>query len=326
MMKLSIVIPVYNGEDFLETTVLRFLEIDRWPFEIIIVDDASNDQTPSIIRRLSRKHKCIKSVNQKSNQGAGAARNIGFKKAKGEYVLFFDADDLVQVPALQNIIEYADRTDVDCVISGYQLASDASGDVRPMHHKDAIKWQEYLKGEVCTILPNSKIGHISSTTNYPWNKVIRTSFAKRVGLKFSDTPVHNDILGSWYATVLADSLALTSEVICTHIVPDNGNNITNIVDDRRMKIFDALQEVDDMLLKFPLKRIEHYHHFLNFSLILLKWAKTRIPEELKDEFGIQTSKVFSRASFSEHLKINKHMPRLSGEITKIRFNPRAIYK
>lgn len=298
MVKLSIVMPVYNAEDFLETTVRRFFEIDQWVFEIIIVDDASTDNTSKIIKKLSKDNSCIRSVDCKQNSGAGVARNLGFEKVTGEYVLFFDADDLIQVPALQNVVEYADATNADCVVTSYNHATDLNSKTRPMNRTNRKIWQRLLNKQNRAVLTKKQIGYVCASTNYPWNKLIRTSFAQRIGLKFGGTPVHNDILGSWYATMLADNIAITSEEICTHIVPAHGSNITNIKDERRMSVFEALDSVEQLFDQYPERRADYYHHFVVFKVRVLSWVKRNIPEKCRGDYKRKARKMFCNPSLS----------------------------
>ena len=64
-------------------------------------------------------------------------------------------------------------------------------------------------------------------SNYPWNKVVRTERYRRTGLTFGNTPVHNDILGHWQMLLDAGTLVLVDDPLCTHVVTEDGNNLTN---------------------------------------------------------------------------------------------------
>ena len=88
MPSISVIIPVFNGEEFLERAIQSVLDQDLQPDELIVVDDGSTDQTASIARRYPK----IKYIYQ-ANQGPPAARNHGLEKAKGELIAFLDADD-----------------------------------------------------------------------------------------------------------------------------------------------------------------------------------------------------------------------------------------
>jgi dolichol-phosphate mannosyltransferase len=93
-MKLSIIIPVYNEEKTVEKLIKRVLSVSL-PVkqkEVIIVNDGSTDNTASIINKMRHTYPQIKFINQKVNQGKGAAVRVGIEKARGEYVIIQDAD------------------------------------------------------------------------------------------------------------------------------------------------------------------------------------------------------------------------------------------
>jgi len=92
MIKVSIIIPVYNCEMYLEQCLNSVLCQTMCEIEIICVDDGSTDQSSAIIRRLRTGDNRI-ILYQQENQGAGAARNLGIRKAQGKYIAFLDADD-----------------------------------------------------------------------------------------------------------------------------------------------------------------------------------------------------------------------------------------
>lgn len=94
MKKLSVVIPVYNEEKFISTTVNRVLEVelDGIEREIVIVDDGSKDRTIEILNELATQHPQIKVYEQPHNMGKGAALRRGFAEATGDIILIQDAD------------------------------------------------------------------------------------------------------------------------------------------------------------------------------------------------------------------------------------------
>lgn len=92
MIKVSIIIPVYNGEQYLEQCIRSVLAQTLKELEIICVDDGSKDGSARIIKRFKEEDKRIILL-QQQNQGPGKARNLGLKRAQGEYAAFLDADD-----------------------------------------------------------------------------------------------------------------------------------------------------------------------------------------------------------------------------------------
>lgn len=103
---ISIIIPAYNVESTIGTLIVN-LEMQRFPsFEIIVINDGSTDHTQEVISRLSKKYDNITSISQ-VNMGVSSARNTGLKSARGQYVLFLDADDNVSNQLLSVVYQKA---------------------------------------------------------------------------------------------------------------------------------------------------------------------------------------------------------------------------
>lgn len=119
MIKLSIIIPVYNVEKYIEKCVLSVLnnDLDKATFEILIIDDESQDNSINKINHLVQSHNNIHLFSQ-INKGLGGARNTGIHKAKGEYLLFLDADDVVLPTTLKHIVSLAFESELDVLEFG----------------------------------------------------------------------------------------------------------------------------------------------------------------------------------------------------------------
>ena len=102
MAEISIIVPVYNVEQYLDRCVNSILNQTFTDFELILVDDGSKDHCPEMCDEWSKKDARI-TVIHKENGGAGSARNIGMKKASGKYVCFVDSDDWVSFHMLKNL-------------------------------------------------------------------------------------------------------------------------------------------------------------------------------------------------------------------------------
>ena len=106
-MKLSVVIPVYNGADFIEKSYHSILNQQLDHFEILYVDNNSQDASVTQINQLVALDSRVKLLKQ-SKQGAAAARNMGIKHAEGDYVYVFDVDDEIYPHALQKMVAVLD--------------------------------------------------------------------------------------------------------------------------------------------------------------------------------------------------------------------------
>ena len=115
----SVIVPVYNAEKHIKTCLEVLLKQDfRKSFEIIMIDDASSDNTRNIIKMC--KFPRLRLYSLTSNSGPSAARNVGIKDAKGEYVFFIDVDDTIAENTLTTLYSIANQTDCDFVFSDFK--------------------------------------------------------------------------------------------------------------------------------------------------------------------------------------------------------------
>lgn len=114
--KVSIIIPVYNAEDYLARCLDSILNQDMTSFEVILVDDGSTDASPLICDRYSETDPRFRTIH-KPNGGVSSARNAGLNLAKGEYVMFVDSDDALNEGALEAMLSGADGEDL--IVGGF---------------------------------------------------------------------------------------------------------------------------------------------------------------------------------------------------------------
>ncbi len=117
MPQLSVIIPVYNAEKYLEECVDSIRNQTLKDIEIILIDDGSTDASPEILDRLSNEDERIK-IFRKENGGAGLARNLGLEKATGEYIGFVDSDDLTEPEMFETLLTAAREEDADMAMTG----------------------------------------------------------------------------------------------------------------------------------------------------------------------------------------------------------------
>lgn len=103
MIKVSVIIPVYNTEEFLQRCVDSVLQQSMKDFELILVDDGSRDSSGQLCDLFAQRDGRVRSIHQ-SNQGAAAARNTGMAAARGQYITFIDSDDFVPANYLEQLL------------------------------------------------------------------------------------------------------------------------------------------------------------------------------------------------------------------------------
>ena len=133
--QVSVIIPAYNAEEFIEETILSVLKQTYQNFEIIVIDDASEDSTRSIVKKLSSKEKRIKLYEIPHVGKPAVLRNIGVQKSEGEFIAFLDSDDIWQKEKLEEQIKLLKT---DPLLSLVYSASKTFGEVHLFSSKYEI--------------------------------------------------------------------------------------------------------------------------------------------------------------------------------------------
>lgn len=200
--KLSVVVPFHNTEEFFQECLESLAGQTLRDLEVILVDDGSTDNGAVLAKEMCARDPRFRLVTR-DNEGPGPARNAGVRQAKGVYLAFADADDIVERDAYARMVGSLERTGSDM----------ASGNV---HRMDIDRtWQSHLHDRVFT--DSCSRTHVSSKPllmrdRTPWNKVYRREFWDRSALEFpkgyyEDPPV------TMRAHALARSVDLLSEIV-----------------------------------------------------------------------------------------------------------------
>lgn len=116
---ISIIVPIYNVEKYLDRSITSILNQSYKHLEIILVDDGSLDNSYDKCRYYKEIDTRIILI-QKGNGGLSDARNVGLEKASGDYVMFLDSDDYLELNAVEDLLKIAEESQADIVICGYQ--------------------------------------------------------------------------------------------------------------------------------------------------------------------------------------------------------------
>ena len=163
--RLSIIVPVYNAEDYLDRCLISIVEQDFVSYEVILVDDGSSDSSPLICDRYSAADPRFRTIHKK-NGGVSSARNAGLDLAKGEYIMFVDSDDALLPDSLEMMFEHV--TDEDMVVGGYTVyISGVPGrEVLPRRNHS-------YRGEDMNVFYNENIRKNCEMLDAPWSKIFR---------------------------------------------------------------------------------------------------------------------------------------------------------
>lgn len=199
---ISIILPVYNVENYLIECFESILRQSYKEYELIVVDDGSYDNSLNIINHYKLKFKNIKIFTQE-NKGVSEARNLALKYAKGEYILFVDPDDFLEDNMLKLMIDSALNHKSDVVISNYYLYFN-----NKKYNKFIQDMQNeaiYAKDEVIDMMLKHKIqGQL-------WNKLFRHSLLKETNFKFESDRYIQDIFPVFRAISNANKISYIDE-------------------------------------------------------------------------------------------------------------------
>ena len=206
---ISIIVPVYNVEEYLEDCLKSVVNQNFSEYEVILVDDGSTDNCPRICDAFAEKFDCF-SVIHKSNGGLSSARNAGIHAAKGKYLMFLDSDDfLINNNALELIAKalYALKPDL---LIGSPDEYDADGNCVIIHHSYGV-WKENVLYPAITII-NEMYRYNGIWVTLAQTKIISRRFCLLNKLFFSDGIYHED--DEWIARVI-----LSRPTIAFHYQP-----------------------------------------------------------------------------------------------------------
>ena len=257
-VKVSIIIPVFNNEDFIAKTLESAINQTLKEIEIILVNDGSTDKSLEILNKYKTFDNRIKIINQK-NQGALFARFEGIKIAIGEYIQMVDGDDFLQINCCEKLYKYAKKNSLDIVISDYQQNNIKKNG---LEEKATLNNIQYLD-----------LFFTNKSKNAIWIKLFRREL-----LKYSYKPKQKFHLGDdiFLTTVISTSAQRIKKIdeVCI-FYNTNPNSIMNKSRlNKTFELFIAYDEIENFLkennyelfLKYKnileLKRFETIIHFL----------------------------------------------------------------
>jgi glycosyltransferase involved in cell wall biosynthesis len=289
-----------------------FLAVDDLRLEVILVDDASTDDSVAQVGALASPSVSVHRLT--TNRGAGVARNHGFERATGRYSLFFDADDEIHASTLAPAVRSLDDTGASVAVLPYRYRRGGADGFDGMNSFDAAVWGRYATAPR-RVARLGDVPRLLGFSNYPWNKIIRTEHYRHTGLRFGGTPVHNDILGHWLTLLDAHTIVLVDQPLCTHVVYEGGRNLTNRKSRVRLSLVDALDETYSAIEARPDKRNRFSHHYWDFVLRVAGWAAARMTPDVIDEFNLRLQQHLLRMDLADFTRIRlRRDPALAARI------------
>ena len=223
MIKISIIIPVYNTEKYLKKCLDSIINQTLKSLEIICIDDCSTDNCLHILKEYQLKDNRIKIIEQKENKGQGVARNLGLNIAEGEYIMFLDPDDWLELNACEIAYNQISRNKNDIVFYNFCFYSEKSNRVKSANRINTFKNLLHEKQIELYKIQNFRIYYGASI----WTQIYKRSFINDNNIRFSKTRTCEDNPFFFKALVCAKTVSAinlplyfyrTREVVSLHYV------------------------------------------------------------------------------------------------------------
>ncbi|MGL6121160.1 MAG: glycosyltransferase family 2 protein [Fusobacteriaceae bacterium] len=174
-IKVSVIVPAYNAEKYIEKCLDSIIHQTLREIEVIVIDDGSYDLTGTIVDRYIKKDSRIKKIHQ-SNKGSSTARNVGLKKAKGEFVGYLDSDDFTELNYYEEMFLYAKKNELEIVVSDF---------IKENSYKKELKQDLNLEDEKI-MTGKEYIENLFLGNGYPnvWDKLVKRSLYIENKIKF----------------------------------------------------------------------------------------------------------------------------------------------
>lgn len=197
MKKLSIIVPVYNVENWLSRCASSLInqDLDKSEYEIIFVNDGSTDDSFEIAKKYSESYDNIILISQE-NKGLSAARNAGINKANGKYIWFVDSDDWIEPNIAGQLLKEAEDCGLDVLCFGLNIAFE-DGRSNSFGIKNGTD-SKVLRGDIFVL----KVGMPPAA----WCAIYRTEYIKKNSLYFMVGVLHEDQEFTPRAYVLAERI------------------------------------------------------------------------------------------------------------------------
>lgn len=285
-MKISVIIIAYNIEEYIERCLKSVLMQSLSEIEIIIINDGSTDNTLKIINELVINDNRVKIINKK-NSGIIEARKSGIEIASGEYILFVDGDDWLELNACDRLYEIATENNLDLIIyNAFWVYKDKKDSYSIIKNKESIKLDP---------LKNLFLGKIIPAM---WGKLIKREFLNKFNIDYPNKISYGEDLAtvsSWL--INKPKIDILNE--CLYNYYQRENSITNMVSNKFLDIIEAINFIELQLKEKNIydKYKKEFEYMLYNHLFILKFITINhlsyINIQIYNKFKEKHIKVFN---------------------------------
>ncbi len=238
MLKISIIISCYNRADFIQKCVESALLQTYTNIEVIVINDASTDNSLSILGQLTDER--LKVISHTTNMGAGIARKTGIENATGDYIFFLDSDDYIDKSMIEILLNSAKEYDsIDIICSGAIFEY-------PDGHTLEYRYHDYLASS-----PSDKYNFYKNEKLYLNGRFFKRSLFEKI--PYSDLPFFEDV--ATYIPLLMEAKNVLSSSYLGYHYTMNPNSLTHTASQAKALVF------------MTLVKITHYNTLVQYNLV-----------------------------------------------------------
>lgn len=216
MPKVSIIIPIYNVEEYISNCLDSVINQTFEDIEILCIDDASTDKSVNIIFNYMKKDDRIKLIRLSINSGPGVARNTAMHVSGCEYISFIDSDDYIEKDYIELLYNTAKKYDADMVFTN-NIYSVKYITVKPYYHNRIKEWKKEFQSSWKEGISNFDVRAFEkeTTPEYPlgvfWNKLYKNSFLKNNSIEISPYRIAEDVEMFYKVLACSPKIAYNNE-------------------------------------------------------------------------------------------------------------------
>lgn len=277
MVEISVIMPVYNCEDFLDESINSILNQTFGDFEFICVDDGSTDRSLEMLEKYEKTDDRMVVYSQE-NQGGGIARNFALTKATGKYIYFMDADDAMDLTAFEETYKVAEEKNPDFLLFKAINYNDVEDRYYETEYFSMNKIYDIVGDELFHYKDIGDLLFRMSVT--PWGKLYNRQFIMDTGAEFASGMFHDNKF-FWKILLSSEKLLFYNKSLYVRrIHPDS------LQSSHDKKLFDLFGIMDIIFSYFrQFNQFEEYRYSLyNYKIDALFYKFYQVSDDLKQEF------------------------------------------
>jgi len=277
-MKVSIIVPVYNGFSYLKKCLDSLINQTYKNIEILIVNDGSTDDSLKILNKYQKKDNRIILID-KQNEGQAKARNLALSKASGEYILFVDCDDYIELSMVEDLIKIAIKENSDIVSSDLKCINEDGNSF-------IIKGMQNVSND-------NSINFLLSDPG-PCAKLFKISFLNKNNFKFLENRIYEDLATIPVLATKTKNISYINSSYYNYIIHNNSTMKQKKFNSKLNDIFYSIENLSKQINGYEEELeyiyIKHLLHdaslrFLNFNCKESKLSQKKIINIMKTKYS-----------------------------------------